>query len=464
MTSDGAPHRLWGGRFAAPVDEITERLNNSFAYDSRMWREDIQASIAHAEMLGETGVLPKEEAAAIADGLREVGAGLEDGTLAMDPRSEDVHTAIEGLLRAKIGPLAGKLHTARSRNDQVATDFRLYLKHAVERLVQLLAQIQHTLLVVAEREMDAILPGYTHLQHAQPVRLAHHLLAYFWMFQRDRERLRDWAARTDELPLGAGALAGTSFGIEPAIVARKLGFARVAPNSMDAVSDRDFALEFLSTAAILMVHCSRLGEELVLWSSPEFGFVTLADCVTTGSSIMPQKKNPDAAELARGKAGRVIGNLMGLLTVMKGLPLTYNKDMQEDKEAVFDTLDTLYTVLPALELSVRTATFDHLRMRQALAGDFSTATDLADALVRTGMPFRQAHELVGRLVRLCIEQGRCLDELGSADMVALVPELMAVEGLSMTPEASVESRKTLSGTARSSVERQLQQAKALLGL
>ncbi len=464
MTSDGSPHRLWGGRFAAPVDEITERLNNSFAYDSRMWREDIQASIAHAEMLGETGVLPKEEAAAIADGLREVGAGLEDGTLAMDPRSEDVHTAIEGLLRAKIGPLAGKLHTARSRNDQVATDFRLYLKHAVERLVELLAQIQHTLLVVAEREMDAILPGYTHLQHAQPVRLAHHLLAYFWMFQRDRDRLRDWAARTDELPLGAGALAGTSFGIEPAIVARKLGFARVAPNSMDAVSDRDFALEFLSAAAILMVHCSRLGEELVLWSSPEFGFVTLADCVTTGSSIMPQKKNPDVAELARGKAGRVIGNLMGLLTVMKGLPLTYNKDMQEDKEAVFDTLDTLYTVLPALELSVRTATFDRLRMRQALAGDFSTATDLADALVRTGMPFRQAHELVGRLVRLCVERGRCLDDLGSADMVALVPELMAVEGLSMTPEASVESRRTPSGTARSSVERQLQQAKALLGL
>ena len=463
MSSGQGPHRLWGGRFATAPDSTLERLNNSFAFDCRLWREDVEASIAHAEMLGETGVLPPEEAKAIIAGLRDILAGVENGTLRLDPRCEDVHTAVEALLHQLIGPVAGKLHTARSRNDQVATDLRLYMKRRVDEVSALVRKLQSALLEVAEREMGTLMPGYTHLQHAQPVLLSHHLLAYFWMFERDRSRLADWLGRADELPLGAGALAGTTFAIDPERVARRLGFARVANNSMDAVSDRDFALEFLSVAAILMVHCSRLGEELVLWSSQEFGFVTLADEVTTGSSIMPQKKNPDVAELARGKAGRVFGHLMALLSVMKSLPLTYNKDMQEDKEPVFDTIDTLLAVLPALELTIRTATFHAERMEQAMAGDFSTATDLADALVQTGIPFRKAHELVGQVVRACVERGRRLEDLSAAELRSLLPEMPENLPLSFTPAASVASRTTASGTAPSSVAEQLRKAKAILG-
>jgi len=462
MAEGEEPARLWGGRFDGATDELTERLSNSFAFDCRMWREDVEASIAHAEMLGQTGVLPPDEAEAIAQGLMEIAKGIEDGTVRLDPRSEDVHTAVEAALRARIGPLAGKLHTARSRNDQVATDLRLYLKRVAAQIEERLRHMQGTLADVAERELDTILPGYTHLQHAQPVLLAHHLLAYFWMFERDRQRLHDWANRADELPLGAGALAGTTFPVDPALVARKLGFSRASPNSMDAVSDRDFVLELLADLAILMVHCSRLGEELALWSSPEFGFVEMSDAVTTGSSIMPQKKNPDVAELARGKVGRVVGDLVTLLTAMKGLPLTYNKDMQEDKEAVFDATDTALLVLPALELAIRTAVFNRERMRRAVARDFSTATDLADALVRTGMPFRQAHELVGKLVRQCLDRGLALESLTRAEIIALVPEMSVLPALDLTPEASVAARSTPSGTARDSVCEQLRKAKACL--
>lgn len=462
MDAPQGPYRLWGGRFDAEPEEVVERLNNSFGFDGRLWREDIHASIAHAEMLGEVGVLSPDETQAIVEGLKRIEAGIDDGSLHLDPRSEDVHTAVEALLRELIGPVAGKLHTARSRNDQVVTDLRLHLKRQGEAIGGQVRRLQAALLEISEEHPETIVPGFTHLQHAQPVTLAHHMLAYFWMLQRDRKRLTDCLERTDVLGLGAGALAGTTFPVRPDLVARKLDFAGVAENSMDAVSDRDFVLEFLSFASILMVHLSRLSEELVLWSCPEFGFVTLADSVTTGSSIMPQKKNPDVPELVRGKAGRVFGHLLGLLTVMKGLPLAYNKDLQEDKEALFDVLDTVTAVLPALELTLRTATFHADRMRAAAQGDFSTATDLADTLVRAGKPFREAHAIVGRLVRACLERGLTLEELDRDAMVSLVPELAEVETTALSPEASVQRHDSPGGPGLRSVRAQLERARAIL--
>ncbi|MBM3494569.1 MAG: argininosuccinate lyase [Armatimonadetes bacterium] len=455
--------KLWGGRFDAPTDAVVERLNNSLSFDSRLWRDDIEGSIAHATMLGSTGIVAACEAERIVAGLRPLLTGLDTGALAIDPSAEDIHTAVEALLRDRIGSVAGKLHTARSRNDQVATDMRLYMRRAFHAVGEAVRDLQAALLGCAERELGVIMPGYTHLQRAQPILLSHHLLAYFWMFQRDRERLADAARRNDVLPLGAGALAGTTFAIDREQVAEALGFARVGENSLDSVSDRDFLLEFLMCASILMVHCSRMGEDLVLWSSPEFGFVTLDDAVTTGSSIMPQKKNPDAAELVRGKAGRVFGNAMALLTVMKGLPLAYNKDMQEDKEPVFDAVDTVLLVLPAARLMIETARFNQDRMRAAASGDFSTATDLADALVRSGMPFREAHGVVGRLVRACIERGVGLDELSPADMAILAPEIPETVRVDLGVEASVSARRATGGTAREAVERQILQARAALG-
>ena len=462
MAGSDAPARLWGGRFEGAPDAIVERLNNSFAFDCRLWPDDIEAGIAHAEMLGATGIIAAEEAERIASEMRRMAADLEAERARLDPRSEDVHTAVEALLRERIGPVAGKLHTARSRNDQVATDLRMYLKRAKARAEAGLRDLQRALVETAERHPAAIMPGYTHLQHAQPVLLSHHLLAYYWMFARDRGRLEDWLERADEMPLGCGAIAGTGFSIDRHMVARKLGFSRLCANSMDAVSDRDFVIEFLSAAALTMVHCSRLGEELILWSSPEFGFVTLADAVTTGSSIMPQKKNPDVAELARGKAGRVIGDLVALLTTLKGLPLTYNKDLQEDKEALFDATDTLEAVLPALALAVRTAEFDLERMRRATDGDFSTATDLADALVRHGMPFREAHAVVGRLVRTCIGKGLRLEQLTAAEISELAPEIGPDVAPDLTSAGSVAARSAPGGTSPDAVADQLRLAREAL--
>ncbi len=456
--------KLWGGRFEERTDELIERLNDSLRFDARLWREDIEGSIAHASMLGATGIIPAAEAEQIVKGLREVLAGLDDGSLSLDASAEDIHTAVELLLRDRIGPVAGKLHTARSRNDQVATDMRLYLRRAVAAIRDAVADLQAALIERAESEAETVMPGYTHLQHAQPVLLAHHLLAYFWMFQRDRERLGDALKRMDVLPLGSGALAGTSFPIDRGAMASALGFSAVTENSLDAVSDRDFALEFLADAAIMMVHCSRLGEELVLWSSQEFGFVRLDDAVTTGSSIMPQKKNPDGAELARGKAGRVFGSLMALLSVMKGLPLAYNKDMQEDKEGVFDTVDTVLLVLPALSLMIRTAVFDRNAMRRALERDFSTATDLADALVRTGMPFREAHAVVGRLVRECLDRGVGLEDLSPDQIAAIAPETAVLGKVDLGVAASVASRAAFGGTAPDAVASQLERARKALGI
>ena len=371
--------------------------------------------------------------------------------------------AVEALLTQRLGPVAGKLHTARSRNDQVATDLRRYVKDAIDNLGALIGAVQAQLLALAEENGDAILPGLTHLQHAQPVRLAHHLMAYFWMLCRDSDRLADAKRRTDVLPLGAGALAGTTFPIDRHFVASELGFASVSENSMDAVSDRDFAIETLAALAILMMHLSRLCEELILWSNPEFGFITMGDNVTTGSSIMPQKKNPDVAELIRGKTGRVYGDLIALLTVMKSLPLAYNKDMQEDKEPLFDALDTAGVCLSVLNTLLHNITFNTRRMGEALHGDFSTATDLADYLVRKGLPFRQAHEVVGKIVGACVAGGRALEDLSAEDLAAASPLFAGVDAAALvSPAGSADGRSSYGGTGRSAVDTQLEHAREWL--
>ena len=453
--------KLWGGRFAGKTDALIERLNNSLAFDARLWQADITGSIAHATMLGTTSIIGQDESAQLVAGLEMLQADLTNGLIELPADAEDVHTAVEGLLRERIGAVAGKLHTARSRNDQVATDVRLYLREESGYIEGEICALQQTLLDLSAQHFETILPGYTHLQHAQPIVLAHHLLAYFWMLDRDRERLQDLTRRVNRLPLGAGALAGTGFPIDREQVANSLGFEGLLENSLDAVSDRDFAVEFLAFAAIVMMHLSRLAEELILWNSPEFGFVTLDDRVTTGSSIMPQKKNPDVAELARGKTGRVYGDLLSLLTLMKGLPLAYNKDLQEDKEPLFDAIDTLHLVIPSMQLTLATAQFRTARMLQATLGDFSTATDLADYLARKGLPFRDAHDVVGELVRFCLEHKTTLEQLDGPTLARFSPLLQTntEEALrALTVESSVAARNSRGGTSPDAVRQQWQRA------
>ncbi len=449
---------LYSGRFEVELKEAIRRLNDSFPFDRRLWQEDIDGSIAHATMLGETEIIRSEDSLKIVEALKSLKADLASGR-AQVPDSEDIHTAIEQMLKASIGEVAGKLHTARSRNDQVATDLRLHVRAAIDHIQSQIKAFQKTITDVAEREIDTVMPGYTHLQRAQPVRLSHHLLAYFWMLERDRERLQDARKRVNQLPLGSGALAGTGFNINRRRVAELLGFEGVCPNSLDAVSDRDFALEFLSSLSIIAVHLSRLGEEIVLWNSREFGFIDLDDSVATGSSMMPQKKNPDVAELARGKAGRVFGHLMALLTTVKGLPLSYNKDMQEDKEGLFDAIDTISLLLPALSETLSTAKFQRERMEQACHGDFSTATDLADALVRQGVPFREAHSIVAKLVRSCLESGRVLEDLTDDELKAINPAVTWPERNAL---ASVEQRDSQGGSSKQRVQEQLAEARKRL--
>lgn len=456
---------MWGGRFEGEPDAAFERLNSSLPVDGRLWPQDIQASIAHAEMLGDTGILSSDEAQRLAGGLRAIAADLETGAVALPSEAEDVHSAVETLLYDRVGDVAGKLHTARSRNDQVVTDLRLYLRSACRELDAAIGGVQQALLDAAVKYPGAILPGYTHLQHAQPVLLAHHLLAYFWMVDRDRERIHDCAARINRLPLGAAALAGTPFPIDRQKVAQRLGFASVLPNSMDAVSDRDFAVELLSCVSIVMMHLSRFAEEMVLWSSREFGFIIPDDSVSTGSSIMPQKKNPDAAELIRGKTGRVYGDLLSLLTTLKGLPLSYNRDLQEDKAPVFDALDTALDVLPVVARIVAASQFRSDRMAGSLRGDFSTATDLADHLASLGMPFREAHDLVGRLVRACLAQSRSLEDLTTEEIASLHPLLSLDPGAAqraMGVASSIAARSSEGGTAPTAVDKQLQLSRARL--
>ena len=455
--------KLWAGRFAQETDALVHQFNASLPFDSRLWAYDIQGSISHVKMLGECGIVPTIEAAAIAQGLESLAEDLKSGKSQLHPDAEDVHMAVETLLTERIGPVAGKLHTARSRNDQVATDLRLYVRDAIDTVQERLLAVQETLVIRAEQNLETLLPGMTHLQHAQPVRLAHHLLAYFWMLARDDERLTDARKRVNILPLGAGALAGTTFPINRQRVADLLGFAGVADNSLDAVSDRDFAIETLGALSILMMHLSRFCEELILWSSHEFGWAEMGDNVTTGSSIMPQKKNPDVAELVRGKTGRVYGDLLALLTVMKGLPLAYNKDMQEDKEPLFDALDTATICLGVMNTLLKNTSFRTDRMAAALHGDFSTATDLADFLVRQGLPFRQAHEVVGKIVGECVRSGRVLEDLTTDDLVA-ASELFAGSDAAalVSPQGSADARQAWGGTGREAVAAQLERARQRL--
>ena len=452
--------KLWAGRFSQETDALVHRFNASLSFDQRLWPYDIRGSIAHVKMLGDCGIIPESDAKTITEGLSAIAEDLEAGRAELPPDAEDVHMAIETLLTQRLGPVAGKLHTARSRNDQVATDIRLYVKDAIVAIQGRVRALQRTLLARAEQHADTLLPGMTHLQHAQPVRLAHHLLAYFWMLARDDGRLSDARRRADRLPLGAGALAGTTFPINRRQVAAELGFADLVANSLDAVSDRDFAIETVSALSILMMHLSRLSEELILWNSPAFGWVEMGDNVTTGSSIMPQKKNPDVAELTRGKAGRVFGDLVGLLTLMKSLPLAYNKDMQEDKEPLFDAFDTADLCLAAMNILLQNTSFRTERMAASLRGDFSTATDLADHLVRQGLPFRQAHEVVGKLVASCLSSGRGLEDLTEEDLAAASALFAGAKADALTsPRGSADARESDGGTGRAAVEAQMLQAR-----
>jgi len=454
--------RLWGARFAKDPDELAREFTQSLSFDQRLAEHDIAGSIAHVRMLGRCDVLTAEEARALEAGLERVRAGLSSGDMALDPASEDIHTEVERLLLECVGPLAGKLHTARSRNDQVALDLRLFLRDEVDALREHVAALQRTILETAEQHLDTLMPGYTHLQHAQPILLAHHLMAYFFMLQRDRDRLAECRKRVNLCPLGAAALAGTTFRIDPAFVAEQLGFEGLCPNSMDAVSDRDFILEFLADASVAAVHLSQLCAEIVLWSSSEFGFIRLDDAWCTGSSIMPQKRNPDAAELVRAKAGRVFGNLFRLLSTLKGLTLAYNRDLQEDKEALFDTVDTLGASLQVVTAMVATASFDRERMAQALAAGFPAATAVADYLVRAGMPFREAHGIAGQIVNYCEKENTRFEQLSLEEWRSFSPEFGhdIVEHVSLA--GCVAAKKSPGGTAPERVKEQIEQGRKLL--
>lgn len=452
----------WGGRFTEATNALVEEYTASIQYDWRLFPYDIAGSVAHAAMLGKTGIITEREARKIINGLKGILQEITDGKLEFSMELEDIHMNIENRLVRKIGPVGGKLHTARSRNDQVALDLRMYLRDEIMEIRRLLRGLQKTVIGLADRNQDAVMPGYTHLQRAQPVLFGHHLLAYYEMFERDRDRLADCYRRVNIMPLGAGALAGTVLPINRKMVGDLLGFGGIAENSMDAVSDRDFAVEFVSVCSLIMVHLSRLAEELVLWSSAEFGFITIADAYTTGSSIMPQKKNPDVAELSRGKAGRVFGNLTALLTIMKGLPLSYNRDMQEDKEPVFDTADTVSQALAVMAAMLDSITVHRDAMRHAAEDGFITATDLADYLVRKGLPFRQAHEVVGRAVLKALELTCGLKDLPLAEYKKLSALITSDVYRSLSVDASVGRRISYGGTAPANLKKRLAALKKLV--
>lgn len=451
--------KAWAGRFEAPTARIVEQFTSSLAVDRRLWPQDIAGSIAHVHALVRARLLTSAEGRRLERGLAAIRRELAAGRFRWLPSDEDIHMAIERRLIELVGPLGGKLHTGRSRNDQVALDLRLWLRAECLHLDARLAALQRALVRVAERHRDAIMPGYTHLQRAQPVLLAHHLLAYHAMLARDRGRFRDCRRRADELPLGAGALAGAGFRLDRAAVARELGFSRPTLNSLDTVADRDAAVEFLAAAALTAVHLSRLAEEIVLWASAEFGFVTLPDAFATGSSMMPQKKNPDVAELVRGRTGRVVGDLVALLVTLKGLPLSYNRDLQEDKPLVFDAASTLGASLEVLAAMLPALRFDTARMAAAADG-LALATDLADALVERGLPFREAHAVVGRLVRHCLERGIGLRDVDAATLRAHSPVLTRALVRRLTPARSVARRRVVGGTAPAQVARRLAAAAA----
>ena len=449
--------KLWGGRFSSATAPSVEAFTASIDVDARLYRHDIRGSIAHAKMLAKQRIIPARDARKIVRGLQAVEREIDSGKFAFSQADEDIHMNIERRLTERIGPAGGKLHTARSRNDQVALDMRLYLREEVESIIDELGVLQRRLAIGAKKHLDVIMPGYTHLQRAQPVLLAHHLLAYVDMFERDRERFSNGLVRINVLPLGSGALAGTTFPIDRAYVAKLLGFPRLSKNSIDAVSDRDFLLEFLAAASILFVHLSRLADELVLWSSQEFGFVELPDGYCTGSSMMPQKKNPDVPELIRGKTGRVFGHLHSLLTIMKGLPLAYNRDLQEDKIPLFDTVDTVKASLRIMSEVIAGIKVRRERMLTAVKDGFMNATDLADYLVERGVPFRSAHAAAGRVVQYCVATNKRIEDLSLSELKRFSGKFDKNVYRYLSAESVVGRRRAAGGTARSNVVRRLKE-------
>ena len=454
--------KLWGGRFSKTTDEMINEFQASIGFDRRMYREDIAGSLAHAAMLAKVGILSEEDRAAIEKGLKDILAQIEHGDFDFSVALEDIHMNIEKRLTDAIGDAGSRLHTARSRNDQVALDTHLFVRHAVVDVMAHIRALQQALTESAAQHRDVIMPGYTHLQRAQPILFSHHLMAYFGMLARDFERFQGVYARTDIMPLGAGALAGTTLPIDRQFVAQRLHFERIYTNSLDAVSDRDYILEFLSAASILMVHLSRLSEEIILWCSREFSFVELDDAHCTGSSMMPQKKNPDVSELVRGKTGRVVGHLMAMLMAVKGLPLAYNKDLQEDKEGLFDTIDTVKFSLAVYAQLIRGMRLREDVMRHAVEADYSNATDLADYLVRKGLPFRKAHAVAGQAVAQCIARGIYLADLPIADYQQLSPLFAEDIYDAISPETCVSCRNSYGGTSYEQAEMQLEAAKNLM--
>ena len=451
--------KLWGGRFEGTVEDWVEQFGASISFDHQLAKFDLMGSLAHVQMLGQTGILSLEEAEQIQDGLKALLRDLEAGELHFDIANEDIHMNMEVLLTEKIGPLAGKLHTARSRNDQVATDMHLYLKEQLGHVLDKLANLNRVLLDLAEKHVETIMPGYTHWQHAQPISFAHHLMAYYNMFQRDSERFAFNLKHTDLSPLGAAALAGTTFPIDRQLSSDLLGFQQPYTNSLDAVSDRDFILEFLSNASILMMHMSRFCEEIINWCSFEYQYISLSDSFSTGSSIMPQKKNPDMAELIRGKSGRVYGHLLGLLTVMKSLPLAYNKDLQEDKEGMFDTVETILNSLDVLAGMLSSMQINKAKMQQSTENDFSNATELADYLAEKGLPFREAHEIVGKLVLDSIKHGKNIQDWDLEELQVYHPLIEEDIYIYLRLETAVQRRNSLGGTGFEQVKYQIEQAK-----
>ena len=453
--------KLWGGRFSKSTDKSVDDFNSSIRFDARMYAQDIRGSQAHAKMLGKQGIIPQEDSELIVKTLGEILKDIQDGKVEFTIDAEDIHMNIETILISRIGDVGKRIHTGRSRNDQVALDARLYLRDEAEELDTMLRNLLLTILKLAEDNLDTIMPGYTHLQKAQPITFAHHIMAYYEMFSRDLSRLSDWKKRMNVLPLGSGALAGTTYPLDREFVAQQLSFDSITKNSIDGVSDRDFVCELAFVLSMIMVHLSRFSEEIILWSSNEFSFVDLDDAYSTGSSIMPQKKNPDVAELARGKSGRVFGDLMGLLTMMKGLPLAYNKDMQEDKEQIFDAIDTVKMCLPVFEGMLATMTLRKDKMLQGAKGGFTNATDVADYLVKKGLPFRDAHAVVGKMVAYCLDKDTVIDALSMDEFKTFsdIFEDDVYDEISL--ETCVNMRKIPGGPAKDTMKKIIEDYKKL---
>lgn len=445
--------KLWGGRFTKSTNSFTDHFHSSISFDQRLYKEDITGSIAHAAMLGKQGIISQQDATLIQKTLKEILQDIENGSVSFDEKAEDIHMNIETILIERIGDVGKRLHTGRSRNDQVALDTRMYVKTEIKEIQSLLKSTMTVLNTIAQNHIDTIMPGYTHLQRAQPVTLAHHVLAYVEMFKRDYDRLTDTYKRTNSMPLGSGALATTTYPLDRNFVAEQLDFDTITLNSMDGVSDRDFCIELASALSMIMMHLSRFCEEIILWSSHEFHFIELDDAYSTGSSIMPQKKNPDMAELIRGKTGRVYGNLIGLLTTMKGLPLAYNKDMQEDKEAVFSAVDTVKMCLPVFTSMIETMTINKQNMYHATKGGFTNATDAADWLVKNGVPFRDAHAIIGQLVLYCINHNTNLDDLSLEEYQAISPVFNETVYDAIKVEKCVEARNMLGGPSKEYIQK-----------